>query len=375
LARLDPTIGLVTQHGAIAHKHRSSAFVLIVDTSTDRPGVADLGDPRWSSPSGRPDGPARHPAYPGGADLLQIGQYALLFDDRGLGDQTMTTADSMTDALAAWVLTRRDVRAMLLLGSQARSDHPADEFSDIDVVLTVDDPDVFLRRSDWLRELGDVIADVVEPTAIGGMSERRVLFGSGQDVDFSVVPLELMKLLGDFSTVVEVRQLLGRGNRVLKDDLGIRDAIDAIPAPDPGGIPVAEADYRALSNGFWYHLVWATKKWRRGELWVAMTSCEGDLSKPLVDLVRWRTQLRLPSIDIWHGNRYIEEWADSATMIDLAATRTGYGVHEIGLSLRRLANLFRQLEADCREITGFAPAVDEERLWQLFERLLARPPD
>jgi aminoglycoside 6-adenylyltransferase len=287
----------------------------------------------------------------------------------------MTTAASITDALAAWASTRRDVHAVLLLGSQARSDHPADEFSDVDVVLTVDDPDVFLHGSDWLGELDDVIADVVEPTAIGGMSERRVLFRSGQDVDFSVVPVELMALLGDFSDLVEVRQLLGRGSRVLVDDLGIRDAIDAIPAPEPGGVPFSEADYRALSNGFWYQLVWATKKWRRGELWVAMTSCEGVLSKGLVDLVRWRIQLRRPSVDVWHGNRYIEEWADSATMADLAATRTGYGVHEIGLSLRRLADLFRQFEVECREITGFAPAVDEERAWQLFERLLARPPD
>jgi aminoglycoside 6-adenylyltransferase len=287
----------------------------------------------------------------------------------------MTTAASMIDALAAWASMRRDVHAVLLLGSQARIDHPADEFSDIDVVLTVDDPDVFLHGSAWLRDLDDVIADVVEPTAIGGMSERRVLFGSGQDVDFSVVPVELMKLLGDFTDLVEVRQLLGRGNRVLKDDLDIRKAIGKVAAPEPGKVPVTESDYSVLSNGFWYQLVWTTKKWRRGELWVAMTSCEGTLSKALVDLLRWRTQLRHPSTDIWHGTRYIEEWLDSATMVDLAATRTGYGVHEIGLSLRRLAALFRQLEAECREITGFGPAVDEARAWQLFERLLATPPD
>jgi aminoglycoside 6-adenylyltransferase len=284
----------------------------------------------------------------------------------------MTTSASMIETLEAWVLIRRDVRAVLLVGSHARNDHPADEFSDIDVVLTVDDPESFLLSSDWLRELGDVIADVVEPTVIGGMSERRVLFASGQDVDFSVVPTEMMRLLGDFSDVVEVRQLFGRGNRVLKDDLGVRDAIEAIPPLEPGGLPLSEADYRALSNGFWYQLICATKKWRRGELWVAMTSCEGILSKALVDLVRWRTQLRHPSMEIWHGTRYLEEWADSATMDELAATRTGYGVQEIGLSLRRLGALFRQLEAECREISGFAAAVDEERVWQLFERLLVR---
>ena len=287
----------------------------------------------------------------------------------------MTTAASMIETLAAWGLTRRDVRTVLLLGSQARNDHPADEFSDIDVVLTVDDPGTFLLGSDWLSELGDVIADVVEPTAIGGMSERRVLFASGQDVDFSVVPTETMRLLGDFSDVVEVRQLFGRGNRVLKDDLGVRAAVDAIPTPEPGGLTVSKADYHALSNGFWYQLICATKKWRRGELWVAMTACEGVLSKTLVDLVRWRTQLQHPTREIWHGTRYLEEWTDSATLNALAATRTGYGVEEIGLSLRRLGALFRRLEAECRDLSGFAAAVDDERVWQLFERLLLGPPD
>ena len=286
----------------------------------------------------------------------------------------MTTAASMIETLAAWVSTRPDVRAVLLLGSQARNNHPADAFSDIDVALTVDDPGVFLLGREWLRELGDVIADVVEPTAIGGMSERRVLFASGQDVDFSVVPTELMQLLGDFSDVDEVRQLLGRGHRIMKDELGIREGIDAIPAPEPGGLPVSKADYRVLSNGFWYQLICATKKWRRGELWVAMTSCEGVLSRALVDLVRWRTQLRHPSVEIWHGTRYIEEWAGAATMKALAATRSGYGVQQIELSLRGLGALFRQLEAECREISGFTAAVDEERVWQLFERLLIRPP-
>ena len=69
-----------------------------------------------------------------------------------------------------------------------------------------------------------------------------------------------------------------------------------------------------MSNQFWYQLIWATKKWRRGELWVAMTSCEGVLSDRLVDLVRWRTQLRNPSVDVWHGSRYLEEWTDAATL-------------------------------------------------------------
>ena len=64
-------------------------------------------------------------------------------------------------------------------------------------MLTVDDPAAFLAGGEWLREFRSVLTDIVEPTAIGGMSERRVLFASGQDVDFSVVPVDMMQLLGN----------------------------------------------------------------------------------------------------------------------------------------------------------------------------------
>ncbi len=258
----------------------------------------------------------------------------------------------------------------MLVGSQARKDHPADAFSDIDMVLTVDDPDVFLGHDEWLGEIGSVIADVVESTAFGGMSERRVLFASGQDVDFSIVPSDMMRLLGDFKDLGEVRQLFGRGVRLLVDKVGIAEDIATIAPPEPGDGLLSESEYQALANGFWYHVIAATRKWRRGELWVAMAWCEARLTASTIELARWWSQLHRPSTDVWHGARFIEEWLDPSIMSDLAETRTGFGSTEISLSLRRLAELFRNLEADCRDMCGYAPGVDEAAVWRLFEGLL-----
>jgi len=268
-----------------------------------------------------------------------------------------------------WANARPDVHAVLLVGSQARSDHPADEFSDIDVVLSVDDPAVFLDDDEWLAEIAPVICDVVEPTAIGGMSERRVLFASGQDVDFSIVPVEMMRLLGDFKDLHEVRALLGRGARLLVDELEIADEIDAVVPPEPDSGLLSASEYRALSCGFWYQLIVATRKWRRGELWVAISSCEGRLTSATIEMARWWTTLRRPSTDTWHGARFIEEWLDPTVLGALAATRTGYGAAEIRLSLDRLAALFRKLETECREMSGYEPAVDDAEVQRLFRTL------
>jgi aminoglycoside 6-adenylyltransferase len=278
-------------------------------------------------------------------------------------------ASTLIERFAQWANQRSDIHALVVVGSQARSDHPADEFSDIDVVLTVDDPDVFLGQDEWLQEFGSVVADIVEPTAMGGMSERRVLFESGLDVDFSIVPFDMMQLLGDFKDLAEVRELFGRGVRLLVDKVGIAGDIQTIAPPEAGTGLLSEDGYRTLSNRFWYHLIAATKKWRRGELWVAMTWCEGSLTTSTVALSRWWTQLHRPLADVWHASRFIEEWLDPRVMRQLAATRTGYGSTEIGQSLRGLAVLFRGLEADCREASGYGPAIDEAAMWRLLEAL------
>ena len=254
----------------------------------------------------------------------------------------------------------------------ARRDHPADEFSDLDVVLIVDDPEVFLADDAWLGGFDSVIAQVVEATAIGGMSERRVLFASGQDVDFSVVPVDMARLLGDFKDLGEVRELFGRGVRVLVDKLGIAEEIDTIAPPESGAGLLSELEYRALSSRFWYQLVVAAKKLRRGELWVALASCEGRLTGATVEMARWWTRLRQPSTDIWHSTRFLKEWLDPSVMSELAATRVGYGEDAVRRSLTGLADLFRRLELDCREVTGFEPAVDDVAVNQLVQALIAR---
>jgi aminoglycoside 6-adenylyltransferase len=278
---------------------------------------------------------------------------------------------ALIEGLRRWATQRRDVHVVMLVGSRARHDHPADAFSDVDVVLTVDDPEEFLRGDEWLGEFGPVLAHVVEPTAIGGMLERRVLFASGQDVDFSFVPVDMMRLLGDFKDLAEVRELFGRGVRLLVDKVGIADEIETIARPEPADALLSEDAYRALSAGFWYQLIVATKKWRRGELWVALACLEGRLSDLTIELLRWWTMLRWPSTDVWHGSRFVEDWLEPSTMTELAATRVGYGQAEICLSLRRVADLFRRVEADCRETSGYQSTVDDDGITQLFESLTA----
>ncbi|MBA3740689.1 MAG: aminoglycoside 6-adenylyltransferase, partial [Chloroflexi bacterium] len=83
------------------------------------------------------------------------------------------------------------MRGLILLGSRARSELPADEWSDTDLLVFTSDADRWLRDGRWLDEIGPVILSFIEPTALGGLFERRVLFENAVDMDLVMVPLEI----------------------------------------------------------------------------------------------------------------------------------------------------------------------------------------
>jgi aminoglycoside 6-adenylyltransferase len=88
-----------------------------------------------------------------------------------------------------WAENRADVHALLLLGSRARTDEPADEWSDHDFVVVVDDAEPFMGSDGWIAELGPALLSFVEDAATGGVRERRVLFADGNDADITLLPL------------------------------------------------------------------------------------------------------------------------------------------------------------------------------------------
>lgn len=83
--------------------------------------------------------------------------------------------EDLIDSVAAWARSRPDLRAAILVGSHARTDVPADEWSDVDITLVADDPTRYTEHADWVRELGEPLATFVEPASPGPQLERRIL--------------------------------------------------------------------------------------------------------------------------------------------------------------------------------------------------------
>ena len=301
---------------------------------------------------------------------LAAGDYSL----RGLNPRVLevdaadlldvdTPRDLALAATVAWARAHEDVRALVLVGSLARTDAPADEWSDVDVVALVDDPARWLGDAEWVHELGEPVLTFLEPAAVGELVERRVLLKGGVDVDVVPVPVARAdELLGPAAVVFQ------RGYRVLHDEVGIADRLALLePADAEVSLPTA-SELEQHGADVWYHGLWTAKKLARGELWTAHGCLESYLRYRLVMLLRWRAAL--DGAAAWHEGRFLEQWAGEPPE-PLAAT---YGTHDVeGIrgALWGLLDLAARLESELCERLGYAP-VDRSEVRALVEAVQPR---
>lgn len=279
---------------------------------------------------------------------------------------------SIVEAFREWAQNELGVRAALIVGSQARSEVPADEWSDLDLVIFHTDPARLIAATDWFQPFGTVLISLIEPTAVGGSRERRVLYSDGRDVDFSIFPASVMPFL---TRSDEGRSVLGRGFVVLVDKDGqlTKLATDVrSEMPEPVG-PASEAVFEADVSDYLYHVLWAAKKLRRGETWIAKMVCDGYLKLLLVRMIEWNALTRQSThVDVWHDGRFLDTWAPADVRARLAATFARYDAPDLARALKETTHLYTVLARQVAERLGWGyPAEAETVVQKLVDRTLS----
>lgn len=237
------------------------------------------------------------------------------------------------------------IHAVVLLGSRAREERPADEWSDTDLILVVDDADAFLADAGWPAHLGAVAISFLEATG-HGRRERRVLFADGTDLD--LVPVGVAELDGVLAEAAP--DVLGRGYRILLDKAGRLSGLAEIVGRGQARReewPPALVEFENVAGDVWYHAVWVARKLRRGELWVAVDCINAYLSQRLLRIVEWQAIASGDGeADRWHGGRFLEDRADPATLAALRDCFAHYDPADARRALRATMDVFRQLATD-----------------------------
>jgi len=256
-----------------------------------------------------------------------------------------TLAATLTDRITQWGKKQDDIRAVFLLGSRARDDHPADQWSDWDVLVICIDPEPYLSESTWLQAIAPIWLTFLEPTAVGNLTERRVLFEGGADADFTFISVTLANNLAQNGFPEEVKEVVRRGMNVLVDKEKFALPLEELGNdPSQGWNAPPEGEFHALIQDFLYHGVWVTKKLRRGEMWTAKWCLDGYMKKQLLTMIQWHTRATQTwRRNIWHDGRYLEEWADERVPEGLATAFAEYDPSYIAPALKQTLYMFHWL--------------------------------
>ncbi len=269
--------------------------------------------------------------------------------------QTMLDYDQLLARLVSWAEHDPGIRAAVMIGSRARTDHPADEWADLDLMMVAQNPERYIRDADWVKSIGDARLTFIERSGDGRVLERRVLFDGGRDVDFAFVPLPLAEQMIASGIPADLADMFHRGHRVVLD----KDAIMArwlavLPAPQLPA-PPSEADFLNLVNDFWYHTVWTAKHLRRGEVWWAKGGCDDYMKSLLRQMLEWHAHAtRGAAHDTWLRGRFLEEWADPRAVAQLPQTFAHYDPADIWRALFATMDLFRWLSLETAEKFQYA---------------------
>jgi aminoglycoside 6-adenylyltransferase len=278
-------------------------------------------------------------------------------------DETMllnvnTRMDLVAAAIADWAAAQDDVRAAVVVGSQARSEASADRNSDLDVLLFVEDPGRYADDARWVEEFGRPVLTFVEET-MAGQRERRVLYETGEDVDLPLLPVALVEQLESNG---DAAAMLARGYRMLVDKIGLEERLRRMAERASEEAPPTQRELTELASDFWYHALWTAKKLRRGEVFTAIQCLDCHMKGRLVTLVGWHARTLDPAADTWHGGRFLERWADPGVLAALEKAYAHYDLRDIARALWETIDLWQGLEEETARRLGLELDLDHADL-------------
>lgn len=286
-------------------------------------------------------------------------------------DKIAQAYETLIRRFTDWAEAEDNVRAAFIFGSRARSDHPADAWSDLDLLLLCRDAEPIWASTDWLDEIGNAWITFLEPTPDHQGFERRVLFEGGVDVDFVPTHAAGFVQMAKSGFPPDLADMIHRGIRILVDKDGIAELVDPERVTAPPYTPPTESEFLNLVNDFWYHTVWTAKHLRRGELWWAKSCCDCYLKDRLRQLLAWHARATQGhTTETWLRGRFLEEWADPRATLALTQAFAHYNEDDVWRALRATMMLFSWLARETAEHSGYRyPSRGEAHARDLVETL------
>ena len=267
-----------------------------------------------------------------------------------------------------WARSEENIRAAFVVGSRARQEHGADEWSDLDIILFARNPEDYLDRLDWIEAFHPIWLTLQQKT-VAGDPERLVIFAGGYQTDFVIQTTAVLQGIPQMLASGNLPDTIRRGTRVLLDKDGDLAQMPP-PSPIPARRPPSPEEFAGFVEHFWFYALYIAKQLGRGDLLSFQGGLHG-LRWMLVDLMDWHSRARCGwDLDTWHAGRFLQTWADPQTYAELALTYPPFDQAASWKALLAALQLFRRLEQETASALGMdAPRAVEDEVWAFFQAL------
>ncbi len=261
---------------------------------------------------------------------------------------------------AEWALVQSPIQAVIVVGSRARSDHPADEWSDLDLVTFATDTTSYLNDAAWLGTFGQV--RVASSNSFGQHDREWIAFyADGCKIDVALLSINLAATpaLQTMLDAFPYPNVLQRGVRVLIDKTGAPTDLHLPQLDAPR--PPTPAEFAALINRMWLDAVKAAKFIRRNDLWRAKQLCDGEMKQHLLTMLEWQAAVQPDARDIWYDGRFLNGWVDPQVLVVLPQTFAAYQAEDLQRALFATLDLFRAQAQEVAARLGYAYLDETDR--------------
>jgi aminoglycoside 6-adenylyltransferase len=253
--------------------------------------------------------------------------------------------------LVAWAERIAEIRAILVVGSQARQVKPADDYSDLDVSLYIIGE--FEQKSavylEWMRAFAPVWMILDEHH--DETKSWLILYQGGIKVDFSVTPISVLQPLIDDQYLWDDQQ---RGYAILLDKDGI---VTLLPAPTPLDpppyTPPTQAQIIKRVEGYFYGAVYLAKQIRRSNLWKAKWADQIQQTM-LLEMLEWHSHATHGQpVDTYYRGDFMRDWVSEATWRELHDVFAHFDAADSRKALIASIRLFARLSEETATKLGY----------------------
>lgn len=253
-----------------------------------------------------------------------------------------------TSRIKSWGHKRSEIRAILLAGSKARTNHPGDEWSDFDFEIYTTDYNEYFSKGTFINQFGETWIRLPKQTEDGD-PQFLVVFAGGQKVDFTFFPIDLLHQQVARQNLFDSQK---RGYEVLIDKDGLAAQL---PLPLTGSPiyqrPSAEK-FKRTNESFWYSIIYQAKQIRRRNMWV-VKQADRIIKDDLYQMLEWHAQATHNwQYETWHGGHFMQEWTEDANWRGLHRVYGHFDPIDSWQALFGSMNLFRKLaQATAQRLT------------------------